>query len=99
MAIFGPSDDRIGVHVQSVCDTLDIPHLETRKHNLNIGKEFSINLHPGAFAVAQSIRVLITFLNWTRIAVIYEDDISKFENKFDLKFMRFVFQIWSAYKS
>mgnify|MGYP000055871914 CR=1 FL=1 len=93
MAIFGPSDDRIGVHVQSVCDTLDIPHLETRKHNLNIGKEFSINLHPGAFAVAQSIRVLITFLNWTRIAVIYEDDISKFENKFDLKFMRFVFQI------
>ncbi|KAH9425801.1 Glutamate receptor ionotropic, kainate 1, partial [Dermatophagoides pteronyssinus] len=76
VAIFGPSDDRIGVHVQSVCDTLDIPHLETRKHNLNIGKEFSINLHPGAFAVAQSIRVLITFLNWTRIAVIYEDDIN-----------------------
>ncbi|KAH9520958.1 Glutamate receptor ionotropic, kainate 1 [Dermatophagoides farinae] len=76
VAIFGPSDDRIGVHVQSVCDTLDIPHLETRKHNLNIGKEFSINLHPGAFSVAQSIRVLITFLNWTRIAVIYEDDIN-----------------------
>ena len=77
IAIFGPSDDRIGVHVQSVCDALDIPHIESRKHQLNIGKELSINLHPGAYAIAQSMRVLITFLNWTQIAVIYEDDISK----------------------
>ncbi|KPM04302.1 glutamate receptor, ionotropic kainate 2 precursor-like protein 1 [Sarcoptes scabiei] len=76
VAIFGPSDDRLGMHVQSICDSLDIPHLESRKHNLNFGKEFSINLHPGSFAVAQSVRVLITFLNWTRVAVIYEDDMS-----------------------
>ncbi|UXI21906.1 hypothetical protein NH340_JMT07849, partial [Sarcoptes scabiei] len=76
VAIFGPSDDRLGMHVQSICDSLDIPHLESRKHNLNFGKEFSINLHPGSFAVAQSVRVLITFLNWTRVAVIYEDDMN-----------------------
>ena len=77
IAIFGPNDDRIGVHVQSVCDALDIPHIESRMHNLNIGKELSINLHPGAYAIAQSMRVLTSFLNWTQIAVIYEDDISK----------------------
>ncbi len=77
LAIFGPNDDRIGVHVQSVCDAVDIPHLESRLHNLNSGKEFSINLHPGAYSKAQSLRVLIAYLNWTQIGVIYEDDISK----------------------
>jgi len=77
LAIFGPNDDRIGVHVQSVCDAVDIPHIESRMHSLTSGKEFSINLHPGAYAKAQSLRVLIQFLNWTQIAVIYEDDISK----------------------
>lgn len=76
LAIFGPSNSRVGVHVQSVCDALDIPHLDTQLHNFNIGKQFSINLHPGAYAVAQSLRVLISYLNWTQIAVIYEDDIS-----------------------
>ena len=80
LAIFGPNDDRIGVHVQSVCDAVDIPHVESRMHNLNIGKEFAINLHPGSYVVAQSLRVLITYLNWTQIAVIYEDDISTYNN-------------------
>ena len=27
-AIFGPSDPHLGAHVQSVCDALEIPHLE-----------------------------------------------------------------------
>jgi ionotropic kainate glutamate receptor 2 len=27
-AIFGPSDPHLGAHVQSICDALEIPHLE-----------------------------------------------------------------------
>jgi ionotropic kainate glutamate receptor 2 len=27
-AIFGPSDPYLGAHVQSICDALEIPHLE-----------------------------------------------------------------------
>lgn len=88
LAIFGPNDDRIGVHVQSVCDAVDIPHLESRLHNLNSGKEFSINLHPGAFSKAQSLRVLIAFLNWTQIGVIYEDDISESNSEIFVFFKR-----------
>lgn len=29
-AIFGPSDHVIGAHIQSICDALDIPHLQAR---------------------------------------------------------------------
>lgn len=78
IAIFGPQDDKLGAHVQSLCDALDIPHIEYRPHNVpaiaNI-KEFSINLHPGAYAISQSLRLLVKFLNWTQVAVIYEDDL------------------------
>ena len=30
LALFGPSDLLLGTHVQSLCDALDIPHLEAR---------------------------------------------------------------------
>ncbi|RWS22861.1 glutamate receptor: ionotropic kainate 2 precursor-like protein 1, partial [Leptotrombidium deliense] len=77
VAIFGPQDPLLGIHVQSLCDALDIPHVEARLQNLgenNHGKEFSINLHPGTAAISDSLRELIVYLNWTKVAVIYEDD-------------------------
>lgn len=41
-----------------------------------MGKEFSINLHPSSSAFSDSLRDLVTYLNWTEVAVIYEDDVS-----------------------
>lgn len=40
------------------------------------GKEFSINLHPPTKSISDALRELIIYLNWTEVAVIYEDDIS-----------------------
>ena len=137
IAIIGPQDPLLGLHIQSLCDTLDIPHLEYRvQHlaessqnptstgsstvmmpsssqvnpffaasipsNLSVshqsmhsmtssslsgimmpssslttsGKEFSINLHPTSKAGSDALRELIVYLNWTEVAIIYEDDIS-----------------------
>ncbi|RWS14649.1 glutamate receptor ionotropic: kainate 2-like protein [Dinothrombium tinctorium] len=79
VALFGPQDPLLGIHVQSLCDALDIPHIESRLQNLgenSHGKEFSINLHPGSTAISDSLRELIIYLNWTKVAVIYEDDMS-----------------------
>ncbi|CAB3388675.1 Hypothetical predicted protein [Cloeon dipterum] len=45
-AIFGPSDPVLGAHIQSICEALDVPHLETRVDFEPSFKEFSINLHP-----------------------------------------------------
>ncbi len=30
LALFGPSDLLLGSHIQSICDALDVPHLEAR---------------------------------------------------------------------
>ena len=80
IAIFGPRDALLAVHIQSLCDALDIPHLEARPQILGEtghSKEFSINLHPGSRAISESLRDLIIHLNWTQVAILYEDDMCK----------------------
>ncbi|XP_015923374.1 glutamate receptor ionotropic, kainate 2 isoform X2 [Parasteatoda tepidariorum] len=75
-AIFGPQDALLGSHVQSLCDALDIPHIESRVDMEPEMKEFSINLHPSPRIVGLAIRDLIHYLNWTKVAIVYEEDMS-----------------------
>lgn len=73
-AIFGPSDPLLGSHIQSICDALDIPHLEARLDLEPEYKEFSINLYPSRELLNQAFHDLMLFLNWTKVAIIYEED-------------------------
>lgn len=76
-AIFGPSDPLLGPHVQSICDALDIPHLETRldlESRVGARNELSINLHPSQEVLNAAYKDLMRFLNWTKVAIIYEDE-------------------------
>jgi len=74
MALFGPSDLLLGTHVQSLCDALDIPHLEARSDFENTFQEFSLNLHPSQDLMNQAYQDMMKYLNWTRAAILYEDD-------------------------
>lgn len=74
-AIFGPQDPRLGKHIQSLCDALDIPHIESRMDLELEVKEISINLYPSPAMIGDALRNLITYLNWTKVAVVYEEDI------------------------
>lgn len=40
-------------------------------------KEFSINLHPAQKFMNNAYKDLIIYLNWTKVAIIYEDDFGK----------------------
>lgn len=73
-ALFGPSDLILGSHVQSLCDALDIPHLEARIDIDNNYKESSLNLHPSQDLMNQAYKDMMLFLNWTRAAILYEDE-------------------------
>ncbi|XP_039277726.1 glutamate receptor ionotropic, kainate 2 isoform X11 [Nilaparvata lugens] len=73
-AVFGPSDPLLGAHIHSICDALDIPHLESRLDLDSEYKEFSINLHPAQTLLNNAFYDVIDFLNWTRVAIIYEED-------------------------
>lgn len=76
-AIFGPSDPILGAHIQSICEALDVPHLEARIDFEPTSKELSINLHPSQEHMNKAFKDVMTFLNWTKVAIIYEEDYGK----------------------
>lgn len=79
-AIFGPKDPLLAAHVQSICEAFDIPHIEARIDlELNV-KEFSINLYPSLNVMNLAYRDLISYLNWTKVAIIYEEDYGYYFN-------------------
>nr|XP_015833578.1 PREDICTED: glutamate receptor ionotropic, kainate 2 isoform X8 [Tribolium castaneum] len=78
-AIFGPSDPILGAHIQSICEALDVPHLEARIDFEPLSKDLSINLHPSQEHMNKAFKDLMTFLNWTKVAIIYEEDYGLFK--------------------
>lgn len=77
-ALFGPSDSFLGAHIQSICEALDLPHIETRvDFETSATKKFSINLHPSQEHINNAYKDLMVFLNWTKVAIIYEEDYGK----------------------
>ncbi|XP_033237155.1 glutamate receptor ionotropic, kainate 2 isoform X4 [Drosophila pseudoobscura] len=77
-AIFGPTDPLLAGHVQSICEAYDIPHIEVRIDLEMNSKEFSVNLYPSHNVLTLAYRDLMVYLNWTKVAIIYEEDYGLF---------------------
>ena len=45
-ALFGPESGTTSSHVQSICDAMEIPHIETRWDYMLKRDDYSINLYP-----------------------------------------------------
>lgn len=73
-AVFGPFNAILGVHIHSICDALDIPHMESRIHHNVANTEFSINLNPAKEYVNLAFEDIIRYLNWTKTGILYEKD-------------------------
>ncbi|CAI6362581.1 unnamed protein product [Macrosiphum euphorbiae] len=80
-ALFGPSNSYLASHLQSMCDTLDLPHIEARLDLEMDPKRFSINLYPKQSLLNKAYSDVISFLNWTKMAIIYEHDYDLFRMK------------------
>ncbi|KAM8835682.1 glutamate receptor ionotropic, kainate 1 isoform 2-T2 [Synchiropus picturatus] len=77
VAVFGPSHSSSVSAVQSICNALEVPHIQTRwKHpSVDNRDTFFINLFPEYTAVARAVLDVVTFFKWRRLTVIYEDSI------------------------
>lgn len=76
-AIFGPISDVISDHVQSICDALEIPHVETRSDFQLSRDELSINLYPRPVILARAFMDLVKAWNWRHFAIVYEENEGK----------------------
>ncbi|XP_037544236.1 glutamate receptor ionotropic, kainate 1, partial [Nematolebias whitei] len=75
IAVFGPSHSSSVSAVQSICNALEVPHIQTRwKHPSVDNKDtFFINLYPEYTAIARAILDVVTFFKWRKLTVVYED--------------------------
>ncbi|XP_048452663.1 glutamate receptor ionotropic, kainate 2 [Rhincodon typus] len=74
-AIFGPSHSSSANAVQSICNALGVPHIQTRwKHQVSDNRDsFYVNLYPDFSSLSQAILDLVHFFKWKTVTVVYDD--------------------------
>ncbi|KAM9469053.1 glutamate receptor ionotropic, kainate 1 isoform 2-T2 [Clarias gariepinus] len=74
-AVFGPSHSSSVSAVQSICNALEVPHIQTRwKHpSLDNRDSFYVNLHPEYASISRAVLDIVHFYKWKSVTVVYED--------------------------
>ncbi|EDW67686.1 uncharacterized protein Dvir_GJ24289 [Drosophila virilis] len=66
--VFGPSSRHTAVHLMSICDAMDIPHIYSYMSEYAEG----FNLHPHPVDISKALYSLITAFEWSRFIFLYE---------------------------
>lgn len=74
-AVFGPSHSSSVSAVQSICNALEVPHIQTRwKHPSVDNKDsFYINLYPEYTSISRAVLDIVQYYKWKTVTVVYED--------------------------
>lgn len=70
--IIGPTSEISTMHIRSVCDALEIPHLEVHYDIEARSDALTINLHPRPEVLARAFSDLNRVLGWEDFAVVYD---------------------------
>ena len=71
-AIFGPRSSSIASYINSMCNTLEVPHVEARLDSRSdAGHVFSLNVHPQAAQLGRVYLDLLHYFGWTKFCVVY----------------------------
>lgn len=82
-AVFGPSHSSSVSAVQSICNALEVPHIQTRwKHPSVDNKDsFYINLYPEYTSISRAVLDIVQFYKWKAVTVVYEDATGEFASQ------------------
>jgi len=72
VAILGPMTGAASQHVQAICDSLEVPHIEIKPELILRRFDLAINLYPSYDILARAYIDLIQAWNWTSFAVVYD---------------------------
>ena len=73
VALFDPIESSISSHIQSICDSLDIPHIEARWDFGSTRHDLAINLYPRPSVFARAYVDLVKFFGWQQFSIVYEE--------------------------
>lgn len=71
MGIIGPQSPASAVHIQSVCDAKEIPHIELRYDPTQTSN--SINIYPDASALASAYLDMVHTFGWKGFTILFEN--------------------------
>ncbi|XP_076373999.1 glutamate receptor ionotropic, kainate 2-like isoform X2 [Tachypleus tridentatus] len=71
--VFGTQSDVTSMHVQSICDALDIPHVEARWDFQLQRQRLSINLFPRPAMLGKAYVDLVKVWGWREFCLVYEE--------------------------
>ncbi|XP_066583373.1 glutamate receptor ionotropic, kainate 2-like [Prorops nasuta] len=70
--LFGPRDKVTAEHVESICDMMEIPHIEARWDPLK-GGDITVNLYPQPETLGTAFYDLINAYEWKTFVIVYEE--------------------------
>jgi len=76
-AVFGPVSQISAGHVQSICNSLTIPHFQAHWDSRDSRNYYSVNLYPDYMALSQAYKDLIEYWGWSSFTILYEDNDGK----------------------
>ncbi|XP_046751512.1 glutamate receptor ionotropic, kainate 2-like [Diprion similis] len=71
-AIFGPSHKVTARHVQSMCDLMEIPHIEARWDSRQIRGNGLLNMYPYSYTLSEIYLQLAKDFDWQTFTILYE---------------------------
>lgn len=84
VAIFGPSHSSSSNAVQSICNALEVPHIQVRwkHHPMDNRDSFYANLYPDYSSLSYAILDLVQYLKWKTATVVYDDSTGEETNNY-----------------
>lgn len=73
VGIFGPSTEENANGVQSICDTKEIPYIETRWDDQQRRGSALVNIHPYPPIMSKAYVDIVKAWNWKGFTILYED--------------------------
>ncbi|KAL9900013.1 kainate-type ionotropic glutamate receptor subunit 1D isoform 1-T1 [Glossina fuscipes fuscipes] len=73
-AIFGPQSSHTASHVQSICDNMEIPHLENRWEYRLRRESCLVNLYPHPNILSKAYVDIVKYWGWRTFTIIYESN-------------------------
>lgn len=98
VAIFGPSHSSSSNAVQSICNALEVPHIQVRwkHHPMDNRDTFYANLYPDYSSLSYAILDLVQYLKWKTATVVYDDSTGEYVILCTFKVIckHYMFYIW-----
>lgn len=98
-AVIGPQSAQNSLHVQSICDAKEMPHIETRWDPIT--KMPTLNIYPDPPTLAKVFVDIVKAFEWKSFTILYENGKIKFFELYIYIFKQkgFIFIIIRAYNS